>query len=492
MAKCDPNEMNRFQRIQRLPPYVFALVVNQMLEERRAGADVIDLGMGNPDVPTPAPIIEKMKEALDNPKNHRYSASRGIKGIRKAICQWYQRRYEVELDPEHEAIATIGAKEGLSHLILATLGPGDVVLVPTPCYPIHAYAAVIAGADVRSIPFRDEGDFFEQLRMATSTTWPRPKMIILSFPHNPTTRVVDLDFFRRVVDFAREHKIWIVHDLAYADLCYDGYRAPSILEVPGAKEVSVEFFSMTKGYSMAGWRVGFCCGNATLVAALARIKSYLDYGIFQPIQIAAIKALNDCDRESREIAEVYRCRRDCLIEGLNRIGWEIEKPKATMFVWARIPERFRSLGSLEFSLQLLRNAKVAVSPGVGFGEAGEGYVRFALVENEHRIKQAIRGIRHWFEAEGGLPKSRRCWPGLDHSVGSVLRWMGKNRITAKQAVAVCSAAGVDGITPSAIATYIAEGKRQDKGSKAAALTEAEAEVIRALVPKKQRSPRKEK
>jgi alanine-synthesizing transaminase len=401
MKQTTEGQAITFQRMQRLPKYVFAAVVDQMMEERRRGDDIIDLGMGNPDVPTPAPIIEKMKEALDNPKNHRYSASRGIKGVRKAIAQWYQRRFEVELDPDREVIATIGAKEGLAHMALVTLGPGDVVFVPNPCYPIHAYACVIAGADVRSIPLTDELDFFEQLTMATKFTWPQPKMIFLNFPHNPTTKVADLEFFRKIVDFARDRKIWLVHDFAYADLVYDGYRAPSMLEVEGAKEVGVEFYSMTKGYSMAGWRVGFCVGNPTLIAALARIKSYLDYGIFQPIQIAAIKALNDCDRESRQIVKVYQGRRDVLIKGLARLGWEIEKPKATMFVWAKIPERYHELGSLEFSLRMLREAKVAVSPGVGFGEVGEGYVRFALVENEHRIKQAIKGIGKWFKQDNG-------------------------------------------------------------------------------------------
>ena len=487
MTRNDINEaMKQFQRIQRLPPYVFNIVVGQMLEERRIGSDVVDLGMGNPDLATPAPIIDKMKEALDNPKNHRYSASRGIKGIRKAICKWYERRYEVSLNPETEAIATIGAKEGLAHLILATLGPGDVVFVPTPCYPIHTYAAVIAGADVRGIPFNDEVDFFEQLQMATRTTWPLPKMIILSFPHNPTTRVVELDFFRKVVEFAREHKIWIVHDLAYADLCYDGYRAPSILEVPGAKEVAVEFYSMTKGYSMPGWRVGFCVGNPALVMALTRIKSYLDYGIFQPIQIAAIKALNDCDNEVAQINDVYRSRRDALIYGLSRIGWEIEPPKATMFVWAKIPDRFRAMGSLNFSLEMLKNAKVAVSPGVGFGEAGEGYVRFALVENEHRIRQAVKGIRRWFEAEGGLPKSKRSFPGTEHSISSVLRWMGKNKVSVKNAAEALKFAGVEGLSQSAVATYLAEGKRRDCQDRVAPLSESEEAMIRGFIPKKAR------
>ena len=487
MTRNDVTEaMKQFQRIQRLPPYVFNLVTTQMLTERRIGSDVVDLGMGNPDLATPAPIIAKMKEALDNPRNHRYSASRGIKGIRKAICQWYQRRYEVELNPETEAIATIGAKEGLAHLILATLGPGAVVFVPTPCYPIHTYSAVIAGADVRAIPFHDEIDFFEQLKMATRTTWPLPKMIILSFPHNPTTRVVDLEFFRKVVEFAREHKIWIIHDLAYADLCYDGYRAPSILEVPGAKEVAVEFYSMTKGYSMPGWRVGFCCGNPALVAALTRIKSYLDYGIFQPIQIAATEALNKCDDEVLAINKIYCSRRDTLIYGLSRIGWEIPKPKGTMFVWAKIPERFSAMGSLDFSLEMLKNAKVAVRPGIGFGEAGEGYVRFALVENEHRIRQAIKGIRRWFEAEGGLPLSKRSWPGTEHSISSVLRWMGKNKISVKNAAAALQAAGVDGLPQSAVATFVGEGKLRVNQDRVAPLSEREAAMVHGLIPKKSR------
>jgi alanine-synthesizing transaminase len=393
------DDTKQFKRMQRLPPYVFSMVVEQMMQERRAGEDIVDLGMGNPDVPTPDPIIEKMKEALDNPKNHRYSASRGITGIRKAICNWYDRRYDVKLDPETEAIATIGVKEGLAHLVLVTLGPGDVVFVPNPCYPIHFYASIIAGADVRSIPLTDDADFFEQLQAAAKYTWPLPKMIIFNFPHNPTTRVIGIDFFEKIVAFAKEHKIWLVHDLAYADLVYDGFRAPSLLEVPGAKDVGVEFYSMTKGYSMAGWRVGFCVGNPTLIKALARMKSYLDYGIFQPIQIAAIKALNECDEESKAIAKVYEGRRDCLVNNLNRIGWEIEKPKATMFVWAKIPEKYIEMGSLEFSLRMLKGAKVAVSPGVGFGEVGEGHVRFALVENEQRIRQAVRGIKKWFDTE---------------------------------------------------------------------------------------------
>jgi alanine-synthesizing transaminase len=313
--------------------------------------------------------------------------------LRDAICEWYERRYNVKLDPESEAIATIGAKEGLSHLALATIGSGDVVFVPSPAYPIHPYSVIIAGGDLRSIPLSPDRDFFEDLLAATKLTWPRPKMMILSFPHNPTTRVIDLDFFQKIVDFAREHDILIVHDFAYADLTFDDYQAPSILQVEGARDVAVEFYSLSKSYSMAGWRVGFCVGNQRMVHALTRIKSYLDYGMFQPLQIAAITALRGDQECVREIVETYRDRRDVLCEGLNRIGWEVEKPKATMFVWAKIPEQYQSLGSLEFAMKLIREAKVAVSPGIGFGEYGDEYVRFALVENEHRTRQAIRGLR---------------------------------------------------------------------------------------------------
>ncbi len=399
--------IQQFQRMQRLPPYVFGQVVDLMMEARRRGEDIIDLGMGNPDLPTPEPIVAKMKEALDNPRNFRYSASRGIKGLRKAICEWYGRNYEVELDPDTEAIATIGAKEGLGHLVLSTIGPGDVVFVPNPTYPIHSYSVVIAGGDLRSIPLTGDSDFFEGLKTATRLTWPLPKMIILNFPHNPTTRVVERDFFEKLVNFARENKIWIVHDLAYGDIVFDGYRAPSLLEVSGAKEVGVEFYSLSKGFSMPGWRVGFCVGNQHLVHALARIKSYLDYGNFQPIQIASVAALNECEHMKHEASLVYGSRRDVLVEGLNRMGWTVAKPRATMFVWARIPEPYHEMGSLEFSKKLLREAKVAVSPGVGFGGVGEGYVRFALVENEHRIRQALRGIRRaLFKSEGSVGESR--------------------------------------------------------------------------------------
>ena len=386
--------MQEFPRIQRLPPYVFAVVTDLKSKMRSAGEDIIDLGMGNPNVPTPKHIVEKVMEASRLAKNHRYSASKGIPKLRLAICNWYRRKFGVELDPDTEAIATIGAKEGLAHLILATMGPGDTALVPSPTYPIHTYSVIIAGADVRSIPLIDgHDDFLERAERAMKTLWPRPKMMIISYPHNPTTAVVDLDFFRKVIDFAKENEILVVHDLAYADLVFDGYKAPSILQVPGAKDVAVELYSMSKGYSMAGWRVGFVVGNRQLVGALTKIKSYLDYGMFQAIQIAATVALNGPYKVVEETVEIYRKRRDCLVDGFARVGWEIEKPKGTMFVWAPIPEQFREMGSVEFSKHLLTRAKVAVSPGIGFGEYGEGYVRFALCENEHRIRQAIRGYK---------------------------------------------------------------------------------------------------
>jgi alanine-synthesizing transaminase len=385
--------MFQFTRITRLPPYVFAEVNKIKMELRRKGEDIIDLGMGNPDMPTPKHIVDKLLEASTKAHNHRYSASMGIFKLRQAICDWYKRRYDVDLDPEEEAVVTIGSKEGLSHLILATINPGDVVFAPNPTYPIHPYSAIIAGGDVRSIPIDSERDFFEDLMTATKQTWPAPKMLIISYPHNPTTQVVEIDFFERIVEFCRDHKIMVIHDFAYADLAFDGYRPPSFLQVPGAKDIGVEFFSMSKSYSMAGWRVGFCVGNKIIVGALKKIKSYLDYGIFQPIQIASIIALNGPDEPVREIVETYRERRDVLVEGLNRIGWQVEKPKGTMFVWAKIPEPFRKMGSLEFSKMLVEKGKVAVSPGIGFGEYGDQYVRFALVENPHRIRQAIRGIK---------------------------------------------------------------------------------------------------
>lgn len=383
----------RFGRIKRLPPYVFAIVTAMKIEARRRGEDIIDLGMGNPDQGTPQHIVDKLVEAAQNPKNHRYSASKGITKLRTGICDWYKRRYDVDLDPETEAVATIGSKEGLSHLALATVEPGDVVLTTTPAYPIHPYSVIIAGGEVRSIPLRKDSDFFNDLQEAFKTTWPRPKMLIINFPNNPTTVVVDLDFFQKIADFARENNLIVIHDLAYADLNFDGYRAPSFLQAKGAKDVGVEFFSLTKSYNMAGWRVGFCCGNKEVVGALIKIKSYLDYGMFQPIQIASIIALNGPQECVKEISDMYQSRRDVLVDGLNKAGWQIEKPRATMFVWAEIPEQFRKMGSLEFSKHLIKEAKVAVSPGIGFGEYGDGFVRFALVENEHRIRQAVKGIK---------------------------------------------------------------------------------------------------
>jgi len=385
--------MEEFHRIQRLPPYVFAQVDEIKIAARRRGEDIIDLGMGNPDIPTPKHIVDKLVEAVRNPRNHRYSASRGIYKLRVAITDWYRRNYDVDLDPDNEAVATIGSKDGIAHLALSTLGPGDVVFVPNPTYPIHSYSVVIAGGDLRSVPLTDDEDFFERLQAATKLTWPQPKMLILNFPHNPTTMVVDRSFFEKVIDFARERNLLVVHDLAYADLVYDGYRAPSILQVPGAKDLAVEFFTLSKSYSMPGWRVGFACGNSKMVNALTRLKSYFDYGMFQPIQIAGIIALNSDQDCVQQIAETYRVRRDVLVGGLNRVGWQVKKPKATMFVWAEIPPAYRGMGSVEFSKYLLKEAKVAVSPGIGFGEFGEGYVRLALVENEHRIRQAVRGIR---------------------------------------------------------------------------------------------------
>jgi len=393
----------QFPRMKRLPPYVFATVDAMKMKARKAGEDIIDLGMGNPDQGTPPHIVEKIHEAIDNPRNHRYSASKGIYKLRLAIVDWYKRRHGVSFDPDTEAIVTIGAKEGLSHLALATLGPGDVVLVPNPTYPIHMYSVVIAGADVRSVPIGPDRDFFEDLAKAVRDTWPRPQMMILSFPHNPTTRIVDVRFFEKVVAFAREHQILIVHDFAYADLTFDGYRPPSLFDVPGARDLGVELFSMSKSYNMPGWRVGFMVGNRQIIGALTRLKSYFDYGIFQPIQIAAIIALNESQECVGEVVQLYQERRDTLIDGLARAGWLIEKPKGTMFIWARIPEPYRHLGSLEFSKLLLQRAKVAVSPGVGFGEYGEGFVRFALVENHHRIQQAVRGIRQFLSGDPAQP-----------------------------------------------------------------------------------------
>ncbi|HLF98539.1 MAG TPA: alanine transaminase [Methylococcaceae bacterium] len=391
--------MEEFQRIKRLPPYVFNIVNELKARERAAGADIIDFGMGNPDRPTPTHIVDKLVEAARRETTHRYSVSKGIPRLRRAICGWYQRRFGVDLDPDSQAIVTIGSKEGLAHLMFATLGPGDAVLVPNPAYPIHPYGCVLAGADVRHVPLVPGVDFFAELEKAIQNSWPKPKMLILNFPGNPTTQCVELDFFEKVVEIARENKIWVVHDIAYADLVFDGYVAPSILQVPGATDVAVEFFTLSKSYNMPGWRVGFMCGNRELVAALGRIKSYLDYGTFTPIQIAAITALEGPQDCVAEIRETYRKRRDVLCEGLNSIDWHVERPKGTMFVWAPIPEAYRHLGSLEFSKKMLLEAGVAVSPGVGFGEYGDDHVRFSLIENEHRTRQAIRGIRQMFRQD---------------------------------------------------------------------------------------------
>jgi alanine-synthesizing transaminase len=385
--------MSKFARLDRLPPYVFATVNQIKMQSRREGQDIIDLGMGNPDMGTPDHIVDKMVEAARKPHNHRYSASMGITKLRLAIANWYGRNFGVDIDPETEAIVTIGVKEGLSHLVLVTTRPGDVVFTPNPTYPIHPFSAIIAGGDVRGIPVGPGQDFFENLMAATKQTWPRPKMLIISYPHNPTTEVVTLGFFQKVVDYAKENDILVIHDFAYADITFDGYKAPSFLQAKGAKDVGVEFFSLSKSYNMAGWRMGFCCGNPETVAALKRIKSYLDYGVFQPIQIASIIALNGPDDCVTEIRKTYKARRDALIRGLSSAGWKIPKPKGTMFVWGRIPEKYRKMGSVEFSKFLIREAQVAVSPGLGFGEYGDEFVRFALIENPMRINQAVRGIR---------------------------------------------------------------------------------------------------
>ena len=382
----------------RFPPYVFATVNEMRARARRAGEDIIDLGMGNPDIPTPDPIVAKLIEAAQNPRNHRYSASIGLPKLRRAITDWYERSYGVDLDPDTEAVTTIGAKEGLTHLMWVLLEPGDSCLVPDPTYPIHTYAPMLAGAQVQSVPLSLGADFFANLTSVYEHTWPRPRVIIVSFPHNPTTTMVDLTFFERLVRFAQEHDVFLVHDLAYADLAFDEERAPSMLQVPGAKDVGIEIFSMSKSYSMPGWRLGFACGNARMLAALGRLKSYLDYGVFQPIQIAGIIALNEATQAPKEIRETYRARRDALVAALGRAGWDIPVPPATMFAWARIPELFQAMGSLEFAKHLVSVAKVAVSPGIGFGPGGEGHVRFALIENEHRIRQAARGVKRALEA----------------------------------------------------------------------------------------------
>ena len=387
-----------FPRVNKLPPYVFDEIQSLKMEARRKGEDIVDLGMGNPDGATPEPIVEKLRESILNPSTHRYSQSKGIPRLRKAVCDWYKRRYEVDLDPENEAVVTMGSKEGLGHLALATLDKGDAVLVPNPSYPIHPYGFVIAGAEIRHIPMKESEDFLDQLSSSIKSSFTKPKMLVLNLPSNPTTQCVDLDFFEKIIQIAVENKIWVVQDLAYADLTFDGYKAPSILQVKNSKEVAVEFFSLSKSYNMPGWRVGFCCGNKDLLAALSRIKSYFDYGLFTPVQVAAIKALDEGDEFVENIRETYQIRRDVLVKGLNEAGWEVEKPKATMFVWAKIPDSMIKLGSLEFSKQLLREAKVAASPGIGFGENGEGYVRFALIENQHRIRQAVKSIKRYISS----------------------------------------------------------------------------------------------
>ena len=391
--------MDQFPRIKRLPPYVFNIVNELKAQARKRGEDIIDFGMGNPDQATPKHIVDKLCEAAQRGDTHRYSVSKGIPRLRRAICNWYGSRFNVDLDPEKEAIVTIGSKEGLAHLALATVGPGDAVLVPNPSYPIHPYGFVIAGADIRHVPLAPGMDFFAELEAAIRNSWPKPKMLILNFPSNPTAQCVDLSFFEKVVAVAKEHRIWVVHDLAYADIVFDGYVAPSILQVPGAKDIAVEFFTLSKSYNMPGWRVGFMCGNPQLVSALARLKSYHDYGTFTPIQIASILALEGPQDCVREIRDRYQHRRDVLCEGLHAAGWMVDVPQATMFVWARIPQHYRALGSLEFAKKLLLDAKVAVSPGIGFGEYGDEFVRFSLIENEQRTRQAVRCVRDLFRRE---------------------------------------------------------------------------------------------
>jgi alanine-synthesizing transaminase len=389
--------MREFSRIERLPPYVLGIVNELKYDARRRGEDIIDFGLGNPDMPTPKHIVDKLIEASQKEANHRYSVSKGIYKLRLAITDWYKRNHDVDLDPNSEAIATIGSKEGIAHLALAITSPGDSVLVPTPTYPIHTYAFILANGDVVHVPLSADVDFFDALLDAFKRNWPRPKVMIINFPHNPTTLVVGIDFFEKVVDFAKEHDLIVIHDFAYGDIVFDGYKAPSFLQVPGAKDVGIEFFTLSKSYNMPGWRVGFAVGNSEIIHALARIKSYQDYGMFQPIQIAATVALNGPRDCVEEICETYRSRRDVLCESLNRIGWEVTPPKATMMVWAEIPDRFKKMGSLEFCKKLLETAKVAVAPGIGFGEGGDHFVRFSLVENEHRIRQAVRGIERYFK-----------------------------------------------------------------------------------------------
>ena len=406
---------NDFPRIKRLPPYVFNITNELKMAARHRGEDIIDLSMGNPDGDTPKHIVDKMIEVAQRPGTHGYSASRGIPRLRKAISDWYKRRWDVDIDPDKEAIVTIGSKEGIAHLMLATCDRGDTVLVPNPSYPIHIYGSIIAGADVRSVRMGPGIDFFSEFDRAVTETTPKPKLMILGFPSNPTAQCVDLDFFEKLVALAKKHGVYIVHDLAYADIVYDGFKAPSIMQVPGAKDVAVEFFTMSKSYNMAGWRIGFMVGNRDLVGALTRIKSYHDYGTFTPIQVGAIEALNGPQECVEEVRKEYEHRRDVMVKGLHDLGWRVEKPKASMYIWAELPEFYKSMGSVEFSKRLLEKAKVAVSPGIGFGEYGEGFVRIALIENADRIRQALRGIRQMFKEDGLIqPKTKkfhRRWKG---------------------------------------------------------------------------------
>ena len=406
---------NDFPRIKRLPPYVFNITNELKMAARHRGEDIIDLSMGNPDGDTPKHIVDKMIEVAQRPGTHGYSASRGIPRLRKAISDWYKRRWDVDIDPDKEAIVTIGSKEGIAHLMLATCDRGDTVLVPNPSYPIHIYGSIIAGADVRSVRMGPGIDFFSEFERAVTETTPKPKLMILGFPSNPTAQCVDLDFFEKLVALAKKHGVYIVHDLAYADIVYDGFKAPSIMQVPGAKDVAVEFFTMSKSYNMAGWRIGFMVGNRELVGALTRIKSYHDYGTFTPIQVGAIEALNGPQECVEEVRKEYEHRRDVMVKGLHDLGWMVEKPKASMYIWAELPEFYKSMGSVDFSKRLLEKAKVAVSPGIGFGEYGEGFVRIALIENADRIRQALRGIRQMFKEDGLIqPKTKkfhRRWKG---------------------------------------------------------------------------------
>jgi len=396
----NPTLPHEFSRVTRLPPYVFNITSELKLAARRRGEDIIDFGMGNPDGATPPHIVQKMVDTIKRPDTHGYSTSKGIPRLRRAICSWYKNRYDVELDPEYEAIVTIGSKEGIAHLALATLDKGDCVLVPNPSYPIHIYGPVIAGADIQQVPIAPGIDFFAELERAIKSRIPKPKMLIINFPANPTAQCVELDFFERIVALAKEHGIYVVHDLAYADICFDGWKCPSIMQVPGAKDVAVEFFTMSKSYNMAGWRVGYMVGNKTLVGALARIKGYHDYGTFTPIQVASIAALEGPQDCVSEICAIYQKRRDVLVKGLHEAGWMVDKPKATMYIWAKIPEPYAHLKSLEFTKKLMLEARVSVSPGIGFGEFGDDFVRFALIENEERTRQAIRGIKDMFRRDG--------------------------------------------------------------------------------------------